>query len=117
MEGQGVAASSASAAGRQGQYGSAGTHVTSDTPRGGEGGGRTGDDSHVVMESGYPEASFQDDGMPLTPDSSPPPRLPTGGRARPSAAQASQEPEGQAAHEPGELSDHEPGERSAHESG
>src|SRR5690242_7193418 len=102
MEGQGMAASSASAAGRQ--YGPAGTHVTSDITRGGEGRGRTGDGSHVMMESGYPEASFQDDGMPQTQDSSPPPRLPTGGRARPSAAQASQEPEGQSAHEPGELS-------------
>ena len=55
--------------------------------------------------------------MPQTPDSSPPPRLPTGGQARPSAAQASREPEGQSAQEPGELSAQEPGELSAQEPG
>src|SRR5690242_20309651 len=115
MEGQGVAASSASAAGRQGQYGPAETQVTSDITRGGEGRGRTGDDSHVMMEPGYPEASFQDDDMPQTPDSSPPPRLPTGGRARPSAAQASQEPEGQSAQESGGQSAQESGEQSGRE--
>src|ERR1700750_930705 len=115
MEGQGVAASSASAAGRQGQYGPAGTHVTSDITRGGEGRGRTGDDSYVMMDSRYPEASSQDDGVPQTPDSSPPPRLPAGGRARPSAPQASQKPEGQSAQEPGELSAHESGEQSGRE--
>jgi len=42
--------------------------------------------------------------MPPMPDSSPPPRLPTGGQARPSAAQASREPEGQSAQEPGKQS-------------
>ena len=72
MEGQGVAASSASAVGRQGKYGPAETHVTSDITRGGEGRGRNGDDSHVMMGPGHPEASSQDDGMPQTPDSSPP---------------------------------------------
>src|SRR5437867_4669419 len=88
--------------------------------RGGEGRGRNGDDSHVMMGSGHPEASSQDDGMPQTPDSSqspppdssqspppdssqsPPPDSsqspppPARGRARPPAGrQASQEPEGQ----------------------
>src|SRR5690349_12250155 len=109
MEGQGVAASSASAVGRQGQYGPAETHVTSDITRGGEGRGRNGDDSHVMMGPGHPATSFQDDGMPQTPDSSPPSRLPTGGQARPSAAQASREPGGQSAQEPGEQSGQEPG--------
>src|SRR6478735_3002865 len=99
MEGQGVAASAASAVGRQGQYGPAETHVTSDIRRGGEGRGRNGDDSHVMMEPGHPATSFQDDGMSPTPDSSPPPRLPTGGQARPSAARASREPEGQSGQE------------------
>src|SRR6476660_5773261 len=115
MEGQGVAASSASAVGRQGQYGPADTHVTSDITRGGEGRGRNGDDSHVMMGSGHPATSFQDDGVPQTPDSSPPPRLPTGGRARPAAAQASQEPEGQSAHESGEQSGREPDGQSGRE--
>src|SRR6202012_1834319 len=96
MEGQGVAASSASAVGRQGQSGPAETHVTSDITRGGEGRGRNGDDSHVMMEPGHLATSWQDDGMPQTPDSSPPPRLPTGGQA-PSTAQASRESEGQSA--------------------
>jgi hypothetical protein len=107
MEGQGVAASSASAVGRQGQYGPAETHVTSDITRGGEGRGRNGDDSHVMMGSGHPEASSQDDGMPQTPDSSQPPPLdssqppPPGGQARPPAGgQASQEPAGRSAQEP-----------------
>jgi energy-coupling factor transporter ATP-binding protein EcfA2 len=45
--------------------------------------------------------------MPQTPDSSPPPRLPTGGQA-PSTAQASRESEGQSAQEPGEQSGREP---------
>src|SRR6266581_3769852 len=108
MEGQGVAASSASAVGRQGKYGPAETHVTSDITRGGEGRGHNGDDSHVMMGPGHPEASSQDDGMPQTPDSSQPPPdssqpppdssqpPPAGGQARPPAeGQASQEPEGQ----------------------
>ena len=42
--------------------------------------------------------------MSPTPDSSQPPRLPTGGQARPSAARASREPEGQSAQEPGKQS-------------
>ena len=117
MEGQGVAASSASAVGRQGKYGPAETHVTSDITRGGEGRGRNGDDSHVMMGPGHPEASSQDDGMPQTPDSSPPPPPDSsppppppdssppsaGGQARPPAGgQASQEPatEGRSAEEP-----------------
>src|SRR6185437_10790972 len=103
MEGQGVAASSASAVGRQGQYGPAETHVTSDITRGGEGRGRNGDDSHVMMGPGHPETSSQDDGMPPTPDSSQPPqpprppRPPAGRQARPSAGQASQKPAGKSA--------------------
>src|SRR5690349_9844008 len=101
MEGQGVAASSASAVGRQGQYSPAETHVTSDITRGGEGRGPNGDDSHVMMGPGHPEASSQDDGMPQTPDSSQPPRPPAGGQAHPPAGQASQEPGGQSAREPG----------------
>src|SRR5204862_3970610 len=100
MEGQGVAASSASVVGRQGQYGPAETHVTSDIMRGGEGRGRNGDDSHVMMGQGHPEASSQDDGMSQTPDSSQPPRQPAGGQARPSAGQASQESGEQSAREP-----------------
>ena len=99
MEGQGVAASSASAVGRQGEPGSgavaaaefghpAESHVTSDITGGGEGRGRNGDDSHVMVGPGYPEESSQDDGMPQAPDSSQP--------SRPAAeGQASEEPEGQ----------------------
>src|SRR5215469_8832727 len=71
MEGQGVAASSAAAAGRQGE-----TFATSGITDGGEGRGRNGDGSHVMVASGHPEASSQDDGMPQAPDSSPPPRPP-----------------------------------------
>src|ERR1043166_2293342 len=103
MEGQGVAAASASAVGRQGQYGPAETHVTSDITRGGEGWGRNGDDSHVMMGPGRPEASSQDDDMPQTPDSSQPPQPPrppqpsAGGQARPSAGQSAREPEEQSA--------------------
>src|ERR1051325_3193620 len=99
MEGQGLAASSASAVGRQGQDGPAETHVTSDITRGGEGRGHNGDDSHVMMGPGHSEAYSQDEGMPPTPDSSQPPRPPTGGQERPSAGQASPEPEGQSAWE------------------
>ncbi len=84
MEGQGLAASSASAVGRQGQYDPAETHGTSDITRGGEGRGRNGDDSHVMMGQGHPEASFQDDGMPQPPDSSQSPRPPRYRRRRPS---------------------------------
>src|SRR6185437_15366028 len=117
MEGQGVAASAASAVGRQGQYGPAETHVTSDIRRGGEGRGRNGDDSHVMMEPGHSATSFQDDGMSPTPDSSQPPRLPTGGQARPSAARASREPEGQSAQAPGKQSGQEAEGQSAQEPG
>src|SRR6266566_5171235 len=103
MEGQGVAASSAAAAGRQGKPGPgavaaaefghpAETHVTSDIMGGGEGRGRNGDDSHVMVGPGHPEASSQDDGMPHSPDSSQPPRPPAGG-------QASREAEGQSSQE------------------
>src|SRR4029077_3576510 len=92
MEGQGMAASPASAVGRQGEPGSgaaaaaefghpAETHVTSDIAGGGEGWGRNGDDSHVMTRPGHPEASSEDDGMPQSPDSSPPPGLPAGGQA------------------------------------
>jgi len=55
--------------------------------------------------------------MPPTPDSSPPPRPPTGGQARPSAAQASREPEGQSAQEPGKQSGQEAEGQSAQEPG
>src|SRR6266481_5898403 len=82
MEGQGVAASSASAAGGQGEPGSgavaaaefghpADTYVTSDIKGGGEGQGRNGDDNHVMAAPGHPEASSQDAGMSPVPDSSP----------------------------------------------
>src|SRR5690349_5603539 len=92
MEGQGMAASSASAVGRQGEPGSgavvsaefghlAETHVTSDIAGGGEGRGGNGDDSYVMTRPGHPEASSQDDGMPQSPDSSPPPGLPARGQA------------------------------------
>src|SRR5439155_13417026 len=103
MEGQGMAASSASAVGRQGEPGSgavaavefghpAETHVTSDIAGSGEGRGRNGDDSHVMTGPGHPEASSQDDGMPQSPDSSPPAGLPVRERA-------SGEPGGQSSQE------------------
>src|SRR5213592_2252946 len=103
MEGQGVAASSAAAAGRQGRPGPgavaaaefghpAETPVTSDITGGGEGRARNGDDSHVMVGSGNPEASSQDDGMPQSPDSSPPSRSPAGG-------QVPSEPEGRSSQE------------------
>ena len=103
MEGQGMAASSASAVGRQGEPGSgavaavefghpAETHVTSDIAGSGEGWGRNGDDSHVMTRPGHPEASSENDGMPQSPDSSPLPGLPAGGRA-------SGEPGGQSSQE------------------
>src|SRR5689334_1350888 len=103
MDGQGMAASSASAVGRQGEPGSGAvaaaefghpveTHVTSDIAGGGEGRGRRGDDSHVMVGEGYPEASFQDDGVPQSSDSSPPPGLLDRGRA-------SEEPGGQSSQE------------------
>src|SRR6266516_564403 len=103
MEGQGMAASSASAVGRQGEPGSgavaaaecghpAETHVTSDIAGGGEVRGGNGDGSHVMTGPSHPEASSQDDGMPQSPDSSPPPGRPAGGRA-------SGEPGGQSSQE------------------
>src|SRR5512142_350292 len=103
MEGQGVAASSAAAVGRQGESGPgavaaaevghpAETHVTSDITGGGEGRGRNGDDSHVMVGTGHPEASSQDDGMPQSPDSSQSPRPAAGGGP-------SREPEGQSSQE------------------
>ncbi len=93
MEGQGVAASSSAAAGRQGEPGSgaiaaaefghpAGTFVTSGITDGGEGWGRNRDDSYVMVASGHPEASSHDDGMSQSPDSPSPPRPP--GRKPPS---------------------------------
>src|SRR6267154_3346372 len=103
MEGQGVAASSASAAGRQVEPGSgavaaaefghpADTYVTSDITGGGEGRGRNGDDSYVMVASDHPEESSQDAGVPQAPDSSPPSRPPTGDQSsREPARQSSQE--------------------------
>jgi energy-coupling factor transporter ATP-binding protein EcfA2 len=87
MEGQGVAASSPAAAGRQGEPGPgavapaefghpAETFVTSGITDGGEGREHNGDDSHVLIASGHPGASSRDDGVPQSPDSSPPPRPP-----------------------------------------
>ena len=87
MEGQGVAASSAAAAGRPGEPGSghfaaagfshpAETFVTSGITDSGEDQGLNGDDGHVMAAPGHPEASSRDDGMPQSPDSSPPPRPP-----------------------------------------
>ena len=87
MEGQGVAASSAAAAGRPGEPGSghfaaagfshpAETFVTSGITDSGEDQGLNGDDGHVMAAPGHPEASSPDDGMPQSPDSSPPPRPP-----------------------------------------
>ena len=67
MEGHGVAASAASAFGRP-----AGNHVTSDIGDGGEGQGRNGDDSHVMVAPGYQAASVQDASTPQSPESSPP---------------------------------------------
>src|SRR5271169_4810585 len=68
MEGQGVAASAASEAGRHGDPGVGAvaaadfddpgvSHVTSDTSGGGEGQGRNGDDTLVMPALGRPEAS------------------------------------------------------------
>ena len=74
MEGQGVAASPAPAAGRQGQPGAGAVvaaeltdpgedRVTSVMAHSGEGQGPSGDDSHVMVTPGYPEASAQDAGV------------------------------------------------------
>jgi len=87
MEGQGVAASSATAAGRQGEPGAghvaaagfshpAETFVASGITDDGEGQGLNGDDDHVMAAPGHPEASSRDDGTPQSPDSSPPSRPP-----------------------------------------
>ena len=87
MEGQGVAASSASAVGRHGESGPhvvpaaesgplADNQVTSDIADCGDDQGRNGDDSHVMITSGHPEASAQDVSMPQSPDSSQPPQPP-----------------------------------------
>ena len=106
MEGQGVAASSASAAGRHGQSGvgavaaaelsdSDENRVTSDIADGGEGRGVNGDDSHVTVAPGYPEASAQDAEMasPLEP-------LPSRRQASP-GQDASREPQpSEASHAP-----------------
>jgi hypothetical protein len=87
MEGQGVAASAASAAGGRGESGpgagvaaeldhAAENHVISDIADGGEDQGRNGDDSHVMVAPGYPGASAQDANMSQSPESSPPARSP-----------------------------------------
>ena len=87
MEGQGLTASSAAAAGRPGEPGSghfaaagfshpAETFVTSGITDSGEDQGLNGDDGHVMAAPGHPEASSYHDGMPQSPDSSPPPRPP-----------------------------------------
>src|ERR1700678_3369232 len=71
MEGQGVAASSAPAADRRGESGVRAvvtdelndpdeTPVTSDVADGGDGQGLSGDDSHVMVGPGHPEASAPD---------------------------------------------------------
>src|SRR5262249_41688662 len=61
MEGQGVAASSSAAAGRQGKPGSGRVAAA--------GLGYPADDSHVMISSDHPEASSQDDSAPPSPDS------------------------------------------------
>src|SRR5690348_16463846 len=91
MEGQGVAASSASA-GRQGESGSgavaaaefghpAETLMATGSTDSGEGQGRNGDDSHVTVPPSHPEASSRDADVPRSPDSSPPSRPPRGERS------------------------------------
>src|SRR5215472_9717009 len=96
MEGQGVAASSASA-GRQGESGSgavaaaefghsAETFVATGITDSGEGRERNGDDSYVTVPPSHPEASSPDADVPRSPDSSPPPRPPR-------VEQSSREPE------------------------
>ena len=98
MEGQGVAASAASAASGRGESGPgagvaadfdhpAGNYVTSDTTGGSEGQGCNGDDSYVMVASGYPKASAQDAGMSQSPESSRSPRSPRS----PGAERSSQE--------------------------
>src|SRR5262245_49468595 len=96
MEGQGVAASSASA-GRQGESGSgavaaaefghsAKTFVATGITDSGEGRERNGDDSYVTVPPSHPEASSPDADVRRSPDSSPPPRSPR-------VKQSSREPE------------------------
>src|SRR5271165_1414531 len=71
MEGQGVAASAAGGRGESGPGAGvaaeldhpAENHVTSDIADGGEDQGHNGDDSHVMVDPGYPEASAQDASM------------------------------------------------------
>src|SRR5580700_4010534 len=73
MEGQGVAASAASEAGRHGESGAGAvvatdfddpgvSHVTSDTSGGGEGQWRNGDDTIVMPALGRPEVPDPDPG-------------------------------------------------------
>jgi energy-coupling factor transporter ATP-binding protein EcfA2 len=87
MEGQGVAASAASAADGPGESGPgagvaaeldhpAENHVTGDIADGGEGQERNVDDSNVTVAPGYPEASAQDANMSQSPGSSQSPRSP-----------------------------------------
>jgi energy-coupling factor transporter ATP-binding protein EcfA2 len=83
MEGQGVAASSAPAADRRGESGVGAVvddelndpdenPVISDVADGGDGGGLNGDDSHVMVAPGYPEASAQDSSLPPSSENPPP---------------------------------------------
>src|SRR5271169_4505109 len=93
MEGQGVAASAASAAGESGPGAGvaaeldhpAENQMTSDIADGGTGQGRNRDDSQVTVAPGYPEASAQDAGqdagMSQLPASSQPTRSPREGRS------------------------------------
>jgi energy-coupling factor transporter ATP-binding protein EcfA2 len=87
MEGQGVAASAASAADGRSESGPgagvaaeldhpAENHVTGDIADRGEGQERNEDDSHVMVAAGYPEKSDQDASMSRSPESSQPPRAP-----------------------------------------
>src|SRR5271165_2272956 len=81
MEGQGVAASAASAAGGRGESSSdtgvaaefdhpAENHVVGDIADGGESKGGNRDDSHVMVSPDYPAASAQDASMSQSPASS-----------------------------------------------
>src|ERR1700723_1449072 len=76
MEGQGVAASAASEAGRHGEPGAGAivaadfddpgvTHVTSDTTDGGEGQRRNGDDTLVIPALGRPEVPGSSSAVPF----------------------------------------------------
>src|ERR1700722_17285204 len=77
MEGQGVAASAASEAGRHSEPGAGAiagadfddpgvTHVTSDTTGGGEGQRQNGDDTLVIPALGRPEAPGSGTAVPFT---------------------------------------------------